>query len=245
MPVRKQRKFSLIRWILCVPPRDLSHSPWARRVLGPLVMALSACSHPSVLEMLSERIPDQPPPGANGHEHQRGLNLVEGCGDGETCGVGVGLAPAPVPPGPTGIASGSGGRAPASENSNAAYSDGLFEFDGKELFFRGRIEFDDNNHLSTASRASLDALVRLLAASEGIRKVEIQGHVDNRGVGDAVAVSEVRATQVRDYLVAEGISDDRLTVRGFGDQMPIDSNRSEQGRAANRRIDFVVRAVKL
>jgi len=46
---------------------------------------------------------------------------------------------------------------------------------------------------------------------------------------------------VRSYLISNhGISPERLTVKGYGEDVPIESNRTTAGRAANRRIEFVV-----
>jgi outer membrane protein OmpA-like peptidoglycan-associated protein len=66
----------------------------------------------------------------------------------------------------------------------------------------------------------------------------IEGHTDSTG-GKALnqRLSEARANAVMDYLVNNGISSARLTAQGFGPDMPIDSNRTRSGRAANRRVE--------
>lgn len=71
--------------------------------------------------------------------------------------------------------------------------------------------------------------------------VEVQGHTDSRG-NDAynMRLSQQRADAVREYLITRGnIAGNRMTSRGYGETRPIDSNRTEVGRAANRRVEFV------
>jgi chemotaxis protein MotB len=56
-------------------------------------------------------------------------------------------------------------------------------------------------------------------------------------------LSAVRATTVLRYLVRGGINPERLTATGYGDALPIASNNSLEGRAENRRIEFVLEKV--
>lgn len=70
--------------------------------------------------------------------------------------------------------------------------------------------------------------------------VEIQGHTDNRGSDRSnMRLSSRRAEAVRDYLVSRGIVVSRLTSRGYGETRPIETNRTAEGRASNRRVEFV------
>ena len=70
--------------------------------------------------------------------------------------------------------------------------------------------------------------------------LEIQGHTDDRGSDRYnMTLSGQRADAVRQYLVNQGISASRLTSQGYGETRPIESNRTTQGRAANRRVEFV------
>ncbi len=66
----------------------------------------------------------------------------------------------------------------------------------------------------------------------------IGGHTDS--VGSAKSnqlLSERRANAVRDYLISNGIAADRLTAAGYGEEKPIDSNKTRAGRANNRRVE--------
>jgi OOP family OmpA-OmpF porin len=70
-------------------------------------------------------------------------------------------------------------------------------------------------------------------------KMEIQGHTDNRGKADYNRnLSQKRADAVRTYLVTKGIAAERLTAVGYGMDKPIADNKTESGRATNRRTEF-------
>jgi outer membrane protein OmpA-like peptidoglycan-associated protein len=53
-------------------------------------------------------------------------------------------------------------------------------------------------------------------------------------------LSQNRANAVRDYLIKKGVAYDRFDTKGYGDTRPIQSNKTAAGRAANRRIEFIV-----
>ncbi len=69
-------------------------------------------------------------------------------------------------------------------------------------------------------------------------KFSIEGHTDSDGKDAAnLTLSQSRAAAVVSYLVTNGISSDRLTSAGFGETMPIDSNKTKSGKANNRRVE--------
>ena len=71
-------------------------------------------------------------------------------------------------------------------------------------------------------------------------KFSIEGHTDNQG-NKAInqPLSEKRAVAVKTWLTGKGIEEARLKTKGFGDGKPIDSNATPEGRANNRRFEFV------
>ncbi|MCB9205176.1 MAG: OmpA family protein [Flavobacteriales bacterium] len=72
-------------------------------------------------------------------------------------------------------------------------------------------------------------------------KVAIHGHTDNVGSpSDNLKLSENRAKAVYDILVKAGVSPSRLSFKGFGETKPIGSNATSEGRAENRRTEFVI-----
>lgn len=85
----------------------------------------------------------------------------------------------------------------------------------------------------------LDTVAQVLRDFPDI-SIEVQGHTDSRG-NDAfnMRLSQQRADAVRQYLVNQGIAAERLTARGYGETMPIESNATNEGRALNRRVEFV------
>jgi len=87
----------------------------------------------------------------------------------------------------------------------------------------------------------LDNFVKYLQDNPSI-KIEIHGHTDNAGGSRANRkLSEKRAKIVRDYLVFQGIEPSRIVAyKGFGESKPIVSNRTAEGRAKNRRTEFLI-----
>lgn len=97
-----------------------------------------------------------------------------------------------------------------------------------------------NATITRQSGAVLDKLVSITRQCDGLR-IEIQGHTDNTGKSAAnQRLSQQRAQAVRTYFEAHGVDEDLLTAKGYGSSKPVASNRTEKGRAQNRRIEFKV-----
>ncbi len=91
---------------------------------------------------------------------------------------------------------------------------------------------------SELSKHELDNLATLMERFPKMR-IELAGHTDN--VGDAAAnlvLSNDRAAKVKAYLVEKGVSTDRLVARGYGQDQPIESNETPEGRQKNRRTEL-------
>jgi len=97
---------------------------------------------------------------------------------------------------------------------------------------------------STITRAAayvIDRLTPLMARCPET-KIEIGGHTDNVGDEESnQALSQRRAEAVLHYLVREGVAAARLSATGYGAKQPLASNDTEDGRAENRRIEFVLK----
>ena len=69
--------------------------------------------------------------------------------------------------------------------------------------------------------------------------VSIEGHTDSQGAANVnQTLSQKRAEAVRRYLIDQGIAPTRLQAVGYGEDRPIEDNRTAEGRAANRRVEF-------
>jgi len=86
----------------------------------------------------------------------------------------------------------------------------------------------------------LEATVKGLQKFDSV-KVEISGHTDNVGSLEFnEKLSQARADAVRNYLIRKGIAEDRIVAVGYGYSRPRGDNRTEQGRAMNRRIEISI-----
>jgi OOP family OmpA-OmpF porin len=71
--------------------------------------------------------------------------------------------------------------------------------------------------------------------------IQIEGHTDSQGPAEYnLALSERRAQAVKDLLVENGISANRLSIKGFGESLPLATNDTPEGRAENRRVTYTV-----
>ena len=113
---------------------------------------------------------------------------------------------------------------------------------GKAIIY---VNFEfDRATLRPDAKPVLDSVYALLKAEPSLR-LSIGGHTDNQG-NDAYnqSLSEKRAQAVRKALVARGLKGkeaERLEAAGFGATMPIADNKTEDGRARNRRVELVKR----
>lgn len=105
---------------------------------------------------------------------------------------------------------------------------------GDVLFEPGETELQED------AMANLGDVVELLE-SEPDKRIRIEGHTDSTGAASAnLRISELRAASVRDALVEQGVDGDRIEVVGMGEDFPIASNESEEGRRRNRRVDVIL-----
>jgi OOP family OmpA-OmpF porin len=102
------------------------------------------------------------------------------------------------------------------------------------------INFDTGKaELKADGQATVAEIVSMLKASPALR-LAIEGHTDSQGQAEAnKLLSEQRAQSVMNALVAAGIEAQRLSAAGFGQERPVADNRSEEGRAKNRRVELV------
>jgi OOP family OmpA-OmpF porin len=103
------------------------------------------------------------------------------------------------------------------------------------------IEFESGKAaLTDSGRAILDQMsVALLKVKD--KRVELIGHTDNAGArASNLALSQARAEAVKAYVVGKGVRAESVAVSGEGPDRPVADNRTPEGRARNRRIEFKV-----
>ena len=100
----------------------------------------------------------------------------------------------------------------------------------------------DQSTLSDDAKVNLDKLVTVLNHYPDT-DIELQGHTDSKGSESYnQALSERRASEVFYYLSQKGIAGTRMTIKGFGETVPKYNNDTEEGRAQNRRVEFLITA---
>jgi outer membrane protein OmpA-like peptidoglycan-associated protein len=111
---------------------------------------------------------------------------------------------------------------------------------GSRIILRN-IFFDfDQATLKKESTAELQNLLEIMTQVPALT-IEISGHTDSKGSAEYnKKLSERRAKAVVDYLIAKGVAPSRFTHKGFGMERPLVSNDDEEGRALNRRTEFLI-----
>lgn len=102
------------------------------------------------------------------------------------------------------------------------------------LFETGKAEISNHSH------GFLDRIAHV-ALQCGEARLDVSGHTDSDGSeAENLILSERRANAVVDFMTAAGVAADRLAAIGYGESRPLESNETDEGKAANRRIEFNV-----
>ncbi len=106
---------------------------------------------------------------------------------------------------------------------------------GPIRFKKGKADVDP------ACDKTMTYIAKILKESPGFH-VQVDGHTDNVGKPETnMKLSQTRAEAVVKYLVEKkGVDAKRLSAKGWGDTQPIADNKTDKGRAKNRRVDFTV-----
>ncbi len=100
----------------------------------------------------------------------------------------------------------------------------------------------DKSALSEEAKVNLNKLVTVLN-SYADTDIECQGHTDSKGsLAYNQTLSERRATEVSNYLYTKGIKNSRVNIKGFGETAAKYDNETADGRAQNRRVEFLITA---
>ncbi len=111
----------------------------------------------------------------------------------------------------------------------------------KKIELKQTVFFDTNKAtIKSVSFALLNDVALALKDNPKI-KVEVQGHTDSQGDDNFnLKLSQRRAEAVRTYLQGRGVAKDRMAPRGYGENVPLADNRTDDGRAQNRRVEFII-----
>ncbi|MCZ4407197.1 OmpA family protein [Cryomorphaceae bacterium 1068] len=111
---------------------------------------------------------------------------------------------------------------------------------GKSIALRN-VFFETNEaKLLDESLVQLNALNRILKDYPEM-SIELRGYTDDRGEDEYnLVLSERRAQSVKTWLLEQGLSENRISAKGFGEKDPIEINSTEAGRARNRRVEFFI-----
>jgi outer membrane protein OmpA-like peptidoglycan-associated protein len=111
---------------------------------------------------------------------------------------------------------------------------------GKKIEISQKVMFDTGKAtIKTESDALLKDVAAVILEGKEIKKIKIEGHTDNVGKDKAnKKLSQQRADSVKAFLVGVGVNGDLLEAVGYGEERPIDSNDTDEGKEANRRVEF-------
>lgn len=151
-----------------------------------------------------------------------------------------GIDPAPASPEPTALADNDKKQNRTDPGEQHADAQAACQTAVSKAMNGRRLTFQHNSAwLGERSRALLDDFAREISACAD-QTIIIEGHTDTSGTSTInLDVSERRAKAVKNYLYKLGTAV-KFEIKAYGETRPIASNRSEAGRSANRRIDFVV-----
>ena len=123
-------------------------------------------------------------------------------------------------------------KASSATPSNVNY-DSMAVFANATVYF----EFDKSN-LTSKSIQTLKSAVNALNENSSIM-ITLSGHADERGTREYnLALGQRRAEAVSDYFVLNGISPDRITVRSYGEERPVEFGEDEKSYSKNRRVEI-------
>lgn len=148
----------------------------------------------------------------------------------------VAAAPAPAPVAPPAAPAEPAKPAEPAAGANVAKAP---ETKKVAITIQAEALFDfDKSVLKPAGRASIDDAVSKMKTLD-VTAIIATGHTDSRGTDEYnQRLSERRATTVKDYMVSKGVPAAKITMQGKGETQPVATNKTDEGRAKNRRVDI-------
>lgn len=129
---------------------------------------------------------------------------------------------------------------PGSVDNHGCKEKQLVVLKGNRLEILDRVFFRTNKAVIVRrSYRLLNNVAKVLNNHPEIAKIQVEGHTDDRGSDTSnKKLSQRRAASVRKYLIGKGVSGDRLEAIGYGEETPIATNDTNEGRSTNRRVEF-------
>ena len=117
--------------------------------------------------------------------------------------------------------------------------DSVVSYDEKPITTNAVVYFDfDKFTLSTKSIQTLKSVVRAMNENPDML-ITVSGHADERGTREYnLALGQRRGDAVKDYLLLNGINDNRVTVKSFGEEYPLVTGSNEASWSKNRRAEI-------
>lgn len=120
------------------------------------------------------------------------------------------------------------------------------EVTAEKIVIREKVFFEfDKSIIKTESHDLLNEVAKVMNENMHINKVQVEGHAslekdspNHRAYNKRL--SDARARAVMEYLVGKGVARDRLTSKGFGNEKPLESDATDEGRERNRRVEFTI-----
>ena len=113
---------------------------------------------------------------------------------------------------------------------------------GTVITLSGSVLFASGKYaLLSGAKSRLDQVAAAIKAGPEEKRITVEGHTDSKGKAASNEVlSRNRAEAVREYLITQGVSGDRITAVGMGPRRPIVENNTAENRANNRRVEIII-----
>lgn len=123
------------------------------------------------------------------------------------------------------------------EDKNKA--DEVYDYSSKAIMANAVVYFDfDQYTLSSKSIQTLRSIAQVMEDNKDL-EITVSGHADERGTREYnLALGQRRGEAVRDYLLLNGISKNRITVKSYGEEYPLVKGSNESSWAKNRRAEI-------
>jgi outer membrane protein OmpA-like peptidoglycan-associated protein len=129
---------------------------------------------------------------------------------------------------------------PGPAESRGCPRSGAVKLSGEKIEFEGTVYFDtDKDVIQERSFELLDGIATVIKAHPEVGRIRVEGHTDAQGPREHnLDLSKRRAKAVVRHLAGKGVDEQRLRSEGFGPDRPVADNKTIDGRAKNRRVEF-------